>query len=756
MRLGIEATPILGDRGGVGWYLYYLLRALVDLKDDYELFCYVEPGFRDRLAWEPWMDDARLRWREATRSAMRWCGLRDRLDLFHGPNFRLRTQGRFGGVVTIHDLWMDRHPEYSPKLFPQRSSQHTRRAAWEARRVITDSYASAREINELYGLPMERIVVVHCGISEEFRPSVDPAAIAALRAKLSLSADQGYVLFIGGADPRKNHRGLLQAAAQIRPQLKGRKIVLVGDAVHRHGDYQQSAAEFGVSDLVVCPGRLRMEELRVLYSHTDAFVFPSLYEGFGMPVLEAMACGAPVITSNRSSLLEVAGDAALLVNPEAPDQIAAAVVRLLNDDHLRQQLTRRGCERIHRFSWATAAKEVMGVYRDACLSPRTTWRPHLAAERPPVHTCAAGALALPNGGVEAKPQSVPITRALVIKLRYVGDVLLASAVPRALKTALPGVHVTMAVMRGTEAVLQGNPAVDEVLVVDRSTFWTQAEFFQQIRQRGFDCMIDLTGNDRSELACLLSGASVRIGFREGRRWRARLAYTHEHDLGAVPVHRVERDLGVLHSIGLTPVVEAPSMYLSDSELEGAERLLASIGNKSGGGPLVMLHPGARYWFKAWPPERFAALANRFIDELQATVIIGGGPSEQPIAKAIERMAHPAIINLVGAIGLREYAALVTRCALFVGNDNGAMHIAAAVGTPVVGLFGPSDPVQWAPRGTRTEICYKGVDCRACFHPTCTRGELNCMRQISVDEVFAAALRVLSGAPVGQEVVTRGR
>jgi lipopolysaccharide heptosyltransferase II len=201
---------------------------------------------------------------------------------------------------------------------------------------------------------------------------------------------------------------------------------------------------------------------------------------------------------------------------------------------------------------------------------------------------------------------------------------------------------------------------------------------------------------------------------------------------------VDRDLGLLRAIGIAPQVEWPKLYLSSEEEASAERLLKGVNLGPGGRPLVMLHPGARYWFKTWPPERFAALVDRLTDTLRCVVFIGGGAQEQPIGKAIEQISHGSTINLVGKIGLREYAALVKRCALFIGNDNGAMHIAAAVGTPVVGLFGPSDPVEWAPQGTQAQICYKGMDCRQCFHPTCTRGEQSCMKQITVEEVFEAA------------------
>ena len=156
----------------------------------------------------------------------------------------------------------------------------------------------------------------------------------------------------------------------------------------------------------------------------------------------------------------------------------------------------------------------------------------------------------------------------------------------------------------------------------------------------------------------------------------------------------------------------------------------------------MLHPGARYWFKSWPAERFAALADRLVAAYGCRVLIGGSEQERAAVAGLVKTARSNPINLAGRADLLTFAAIVRRCAVFVGNDNGAMHIAAAVGTPVVGLFGPSNPREWGPRGDRIAVLYKGLDCRQCFHPTCERGEANCMRQISVDEVFEAAAQFL--------------
>ena len=146
---------------------------------------------------------------------------------------------------------------------------------------------------------------------------------------------------------------------------------------------------------------------------------------------------------------------------------------------------------------------------------------------------------------------------------------------------------------------------------------------------------------------------------------------------------------------------------------------------------MILQPGARYWFKAWPPERFAELADRLTAQYGCQVLIGGSDQDIDLAQQIRQMASrvdPVI--MAGRATIKQFAAIAKQSALFVGSDSGAMHIASAVGTPVVALFGPSNPREWGPRGGPVEVLYKGIDCRACFHPTCQRGEQNCMKQLS--------------------------
>lgn len=329
---------------------------------------------------------------------------------------------------------------------------------------------------------------------------------------------------------------------------------------------------------------------------------------------------------------------------------------------------------------------------------------------------------------------------LIIKLRYIGDVLLATPTVRAIKAARPDVRVTMMVNRGTEDVLSGNPDVDEIIVLDKGSLAAQWQLIAGLRRRRFDTVIDLTDGDRSAFLSWISGAPVRIGFNDEHRWRGR-CYT-----GVVPPvpgmrHRMDRDLAALKPLSIHPNEKLPCLYLTEEDESRADQLLDQLGIR-GDRPIIIIQPGARYWFKAWPDERFAELADRLATDYGYQVLIGGSREEEALAQRIHESAKSRPISMAGLATLKQFAAIAKRAALFVGNDSGAMHIAAAVGTPVVALFGPSNPAEWGPRGGPAEVIYKGLDCRTCFHPTCEKGELNCMKQITVEEVFAGARRLV--------------
>lgn len=328
---------------------------------------------------------------------------------------------------------------------------------------------------------------------------------------------------------------------------------------------------------------------------------------------------------------------------------------------------------------------------------------------------------------------------LIIKLRYIGDVLLATPTARAIKAARPDVQITMLVNRGTEDVLLGNPDLDEVLILHKGSLVEQWRLISHVRGARFDTVIDLTDGDRSAWLSRLSGAHMRIGFNDEQRWRGRL---YSHVVRSAACHRIERDQEVLRPLGIPAVDNIPRLFLSPDDERQAAGLLARHG-MAPTSPFAILQPGARYWFKAWPAERFASLADRLAGTFGYRVVICGSEQDRQVATHIASLAVTKPIVFAGEASLRVFASLAEKAALFVGNDSGAMHIAAAFGTPIVALFGPSNPAEWGPRGSRAEVIYKGVDCRSCFHPACGRGEQNCMRQISVDEVLMAVRRVTS-------------
>jgi len=330
-------------------------------------------------------------------------------------------------------------------------------------------------------------------------------------------------------------------------------------------------------------------------------------------------------------------------------------------------------------------------------------------------------------------------RILVIKLRYIGDVLLCTPVLRALKQQFPGAQLTCLVNPGTEAVLLHNPYVDEILLSARSGWLAQLQGLRAIRARKFDCVIDLTDGDRAALITALTGAARTIGFNDEARWRGRL-YSHCVSAKCGSMHMVNYFAQALSCVGYDRCLGDPEVFVSEEEERSARRLLETMNLT--GKPWVMIHPTARFPFKAWPPERFSRLSDWF-SEKGLPVVIVGNQADQKTNRLIQDRAQLRPISLVGRTTLLELAALMKHCSLFVGNDSGPMHVAAAVDCPVLALFGPSNPSVWGPRGNRVSVIYKGMDCEQCYQTGCFRGEESCMQTISIEEVYAQAMDMLS-------------
>jgi len=335
-------------------------------------------------------------------------------------------------------------------------------------------------------------------------------------------------------------------------------------------------------------------------------------------------------------------------------------------------------------------------------------------------------------------------RILVIKLRYVGDVLLATPVLSRLRESFPKAHLAMLVNPGTDDVVRDHPALDEVLVLERGNLARQWRFVRDLRRRRFDLVIDLTDADRSALLSWLSGTPMRLGYNSEGRWRG-ILYTQVVAADRFAMHTVRYHLKAMEALGLAGSPPAPLLTVAPEARREADRLLRELGVDEAR-PFVCLHPGARWWFKAWPAERFAALADLIQTDTASQALFLGGDQERSLEGRIADGMKTTFRSLIGKTSLRALAAVLERAALMVSNDNGPMHMAAALRVPVIGLFGPSDPAVWGPWGDGHRTFYKGLDCRACFHPDCFRGEQNCMRLIALEEVWQVVRERLSCVP----------
>jgi len=289
--------------------------------------------------------------------------MRKHVDLVHSPQFNIPLLSRAAQVTTIHDCAYDRFPEE----YPNRVAKGYYRfmfpiALRKSKRIIAISESTKRDLIELYKISPEKISVIYQGVDSRFYQDMSNEKNSMLKP---LYVDGDFALFVGLTRPRKNVDRLVRAFAKVLPSLKtGAKLVLAGKIDTRFLDVRRLAERLNISDSVVQLGFVSEDQLLALYKTACCFVFPSLYEGFGLPVLEAMAAGTPVITSRVSSLPEVAGDAALLVNPYNVDEIAEAMYKLFTDASFRDKLRQKGKERSKQFTWRKCAQKTLKVYEE--------------------------------------------------------------------------------------------------------------------------------------------------------------------------------------------------------------------------------------------------------------------------------------------------------------------------------------------------------------------------------------------------------
>jgi glycosyltransferase involved in cell wall biosynthesis len=373
MRIGLDGFPLLVPRTGIGHYTFELARELARASptDEFEL---ISPApFAPSLLEEidrTWPANVRAINPPSTVLRRRWWAIglplylrRASLDIFHGTNYEAPFWNRGRTVVTIHDLSLLLHADKHEARLARRARRRLPLVARSAAMIITATESVKREICEHLRVPAERVAVTPYAPRRTFRPIPTEQTTETRRR---LGVEDEFILFVGTIEPRKNLLALVQAFKEVlRHTPLSPQLVIAGRKGWLNDELDSFIQRAGINDRLLLTGYLTEEDLAALYSSCRLCVYPSLYEGFGLPPLEAMACGAPVITSNIQTIVETVGTAARLISPTNVQAIALAITELLRDDAERRRLSSAGLARAAQFTWEKTAHLTREVYGEA-------------------------------------------------------------------------------------------------------------------------------------------------------------------------------------------------------------------------------------------------------------------------------------------------------------------------------------------------------------------------------------------------------
>jgi glycosyltransferase involved in cell wall biosynthesis len=374
VRIVFDSRCFFEPKTGVGHYAHNLLKTLLDLdrENDYTLFY----GLTARSSRKPLPEFTR---KGVTNILVRWPGRFfdifvdkfpnvpvDRLvgeyDVFHCPNF-VPPPLKGNVVITVHDMVYKVYPGFFPETIRRSLTRHLARAAGNARRVIADSASTKQDIIKFLEVDPDKISVIYPAAASYFKPIKDRRLIDAAKRRYGIDGD--YIGFFATLEPRKNAISLIRAYSRLKREGQTKhKLVLAGSTGWDSDDVFKLISKLGLESDVIGTDYVPDEDLPLLMNGAEVVVYPSLYEGFGMPPLEAMACGTPVVTSNTSSLPEVVGDAGIMINPEDVEGLADGIESVLGNPKLQEEMRQKGLAQAKKFSWEQAARETLQVYKD--------------------------------------------------------------------------------------------------------------------------------------------------------------------------------------------------------------------------------------------------------------------------------------------------------------------------------------------------------------------------------------------------------
>jgi ADP-heptose:LPS heptosyltransferase/glycosyltransferase involved in cell wall biosynthesis len=676
MRVGYVLQDPERAPTGLDVYTWNLWQALRSLDAEHELVPVMLPM---EIAGRAYL---RAFWEQCYLPLWAW---RKKVELLHVPAGSMPVLRRRPSVLTLHDLGEESAPGYRAPLGPR--LYFGRLVPWTARfatAVIADSEATKRDAVSRLGITDERITVIPLAAGAAFRP-LPPEAVAEVRRKYGLS--DAYFLHVGARIPRKNLAGALAGFARLlraRPAIEV-QLAVAGGAGFGELDLTPDARELVARRRVRFLGHVPQDDLVALYTGALAVVVPSFYEGFGLPLLEAFACGTPGIASNVASLPEVAGDAALYVDPHDPDTIANAMERYATSPELREEMARRARERSRNFSWRKTAEATLAIYRRVASASRSS--------RPVDQTAAP--------------------KVLFVRLDSLGDVVLTTPCFEAVKRRYPGATVDVVVQPAPAAALEGNPYVDHVytLAAPWRGRWRLGavrevwRVLRRLRRERYDCVVTFRRDLDDALFARLCGGRQTLGFYASRTRPFLSGWARvERDQ-----HLVENQLRLMGLLGCDGSGLRPAVYCTSGD---PQRIEALLGAGTGQRARIGLAPFGSSGAKTWDVSQLALVIDALAKQMvEASIVLLGSRADRSRADAVLERTTAPVIDLVGQTSIAELCDVLRRCGLLVCVDSGPMHLAAALGVPTVALFGSEDATMWGPYGEAPHRVARALDRR---------------------------------------------
>ena len=355
MRIGIDIRPTLKDKTGIGKYTFNLINALgeVDTENDYYLYSRKKIlDFKRKLPKLPGINFSH----RVDYFKKGSCKILQDVDVFHTSSYDLESPKGARFFITVHDVIIKAYPYGHSKRTIDEIDEKLKRVLSKADTLIADSHNTKSDLMKFYGVPDSKVFVIYPGV--DFLSEVSPCRGEA-------SDKEEYILFVGTLEPRKNVDGLIKAFGWLKKKSGIKhKLYITGMKGWMFEDIFKAYEESEFKKDIIFKGYVKEKELRKLYQEASVFVYPSFYEGFGFPIIEAFSSGAPVVTSRTSSCGEIAGDSAILIDPSSYNQMGEAILRLIGDNKLREELIRKGIDRAREFSWKKSANEFVKLFTE--------------------------------------------------------------------------------------------------------------------------------------------------------------------------------------------------------------------------------------------------------------------------------------------------------------------------------------------------------------------------------------------------------